>query len=134
VDTSERESETEDPGTVLAQTPQAGGKVSKGSTVAITLAKAPPQVDVPDVVDQTADEAAAALQRAGFEVRRREQDVDTLDQDGKVVSQSPAGGEQLKKGSRVTITVGRFNPPLDPEAGTPTPSPTDTPTPSATPE
>jgi eukaryotic-like serine/threonine-protein kinase len=133
VDTSERESETEDPGTVLEQSPRAGGKVSKGSTVAITLAKAPPQFDVPDVVDQTADAAAAALQNAGFEVRRREQDVDTLDQDGKVISQSPAGGEQLKKGSRVTITVGKFNPPLDPEAGTPTPSPTETPTPSPTP-
>ena len=39
-------------------------------------------------------------------------------------------GEQLRKGSRVTIVVGKFEPPLNPE---PTPTPTDTPTPEPTP-
>ena len=42
----------------------------------------------------------------------------------------PAGGEQRKKGSRVTIVVGKFEPPLNPE---PTPTPEATTTPAPTP-
>jgi beta-lactam-binding protein with PASTA domain len=60
------------------------------------------------------------------------ENVDTIDQDGIVVDQSPAGGEQLRKGSKVTIKVGKFNPPLNPEP-TPTATPTPTVTPAATP-
>ena len=62
------------------------------------------------------------LADAGFSVRRVREAVDTPDEDGVVLDQDPAGGEQRQKGTRVTITVGRFNPPLDPEPdGSPTP-------------
>jgi beta-lactam-binding protein with PASTA domain len=127
-DVSQEESEDEDPGTVLRQDPGGGEKVEKGSSVKIVVAKAPPEVDVPDVVDQKRDAAQKALRDAGFQVRVREETVDTLDQDGIVVSQDPAGGEQVKKGSRVTIVVGKFEPPLNPE-----PTPTATPSPTTEP-
>jgi eukaryotic-like serine/threonine-protein kinase len=118
-DVSQEESTEEEPGTVLRQDPSAGSEVDKGTSVAIVVAKAPPEVDVPDVLDQEQDAARAALRDAGFEVRVRREEVDTPDQDGIVLDQDPPGGEQLREGSRVTIVVGRFNPPLDPE-----PSPT----------
>jgi beta-lactam-binding protein with PASTA domain len=129
-DVSEEVSDSEDPGTVLRQDPGSGQQVDKGSTVALVVAKAPPEVDVPDVVDQSEADARKALTDAGFKVRIRRETVDTLDQDGTVIDQDPAGGEQLRKGSRVTLVVGRFEPPLNPE---PTPTPTETPTPSPTP-
>src|SRR5215211_4377006 len=129
-DVSEEESEDQDPGTVLRQDPGSGKQVDKGSTVKLVVAKAPPAVDVPDVVDQSEDDARQALRDAGFEVRVRRETVDTLDQDGIVIDQDPAGGEQLKKGSRVTLVVGRFEPPLNPE---PTATPGETPTPEPTP-
>jgi beta-lactam-binding protein with PASTA domain len=129
-DVSEEESEDQDPGTVLRQDPGSGKQVDKGSTVKLVVAKAPPAVDVPDVVDQSEDDARQALRDAGFEVRVRRETVDTLDQDGTVIDQDPAGGEQLKKGSRVTLVVGRFEPPLNPE---PTATPGETPTPEPTP-
>jgi serine/threonine-protein kinase len=129
-DVSEEVSDSEDPGTVLRQDPGSGQQVDKGSTVALVVAKAPPEVDVPDVVDQSEADARKALTDAGFKVRVRRETVDTLDQDGTVIDQDPAGGEQLRKGSRVTLVVGRFEPPLNPE---PTPTPTETPTPSPTP-
>ena len=128
-DVSEEESEGEDPGTVLRQDPGSGAKVDKGSTVTLVVAKAPPAVDVPDVVDDERAAAQNALRDAGFEVRVREETVDTLDQDGIVISQNPAGGDQLRKGSRVTIVVGKFEPPLNPEP-TATPEPTTTPEPT----
>ena len=129
-DVSEEESESEDPGTVLRQDPGSGKQVDKGTTVSIVVAKAPPEVDVPDVVDQSEDDARQALTDAGFKVRVRRETVDTLDQDGTVIDQDPAGGEQLKQGSRVTLVVGRFEPPLNPE---PTATPGETPTPEPTP-
>jgi serine/threonine-protein kinase len=123
---TEEESEDRDPGTVLRQDPGSGKKVDKGSAVTLVVAKAPAEVDVPDVVDEERAAAENALRDAGFEVRVREDTVDTLDQDGIVVDQDPAGGEKLKKGSRVTIVVGKFEPPLNPE---PTPTATTSPTP-----
>ena len=133
-DVSEEESEDEEAGTVLRQDPASGAKVDKGTSVSIVVAKAPPDVDVPDVVDQPRDDAEQALRDAGFAVRVRRETVDTLDQDGIVISQQPAGGEELKKGSRVTLVVGRFEPPLNPEpTATPEETPEETPTPEPTP-
>ena len=129
-DVSEEESEDQDPGTVLRQDPGSGKQVDKGSTVKLVVAKAPPAVDVPDVVDLSEEDARQALTDAGFRVRVRRETVDTLDQDGTVIDQDPAGGEQLKQGSRVTLVVGRFEPPLNPE---PTATPGETPTPEPTP-
>jgi serine/threonine-protein kinase len=119
--------DTVDPGTVLSQDPAGGGTAARGSTVTITVAKAPPEVAVPDVSSTqstTESEARDALGKAGLAVRRVRQQVDTSDQDGVVLSQTPTPGTKLKKGEKVTIVVGRFvPPPLEPGA-TPTPTPT----------
>ena len=122
----EREDKDHDPGTVLEQSPAAGQQIKKGGTVALTVAKAPPQVKVPDVGGETYADAKALLQAAGFRVRRRLQTIDTPDGDGVVLDQSPPSGEKRDKGALVTLTVGHFKPPnLDPDPGaTPTPSPT----------
>jgi eukaryotic-like serine/threonine-protein kinase len=107
---SDRETQDQDPGTVLAQSPSAGTELQKGATVTITVAKAPPQVKVPDVIDDDVDQAVAELKAAGFSVRRRREAVDTPDDD---------------RGAQVTLVVGRFKPPnLDPDPGaSPTPTP-----------
>jgi beta-lactam-binding protein with PASTA domain/predicted Ser/Thr protein kinase len=123
---SQEESTEQEPGTVLRQEPGGGARVDKGSSVAIVVAQAPPEEDVPDVLDEQEDAARAALRDAGFEVRVRREDVETPDEDGIVLDQNPPGGQQLRQGSRVTIVVGRFDPPLDPE---PSPTPEATPTP-----
>jgi beta-lactam-binding protein with PASTA domain/tRNA A-37 threonylcarbamoyl transferase component Bud32 len=113
---TEEESD-EDPGTVIAQSPAAGKNVAKGSAVDLTVAKA---VKVPDVVDETEEDATKALEDAGFTVRVRDRATTTEEEDGVVLEQSPEGDEERPKGSRVTIIVGRF--------GTATPSPTASPT------
>jgi serine/threonine-protein kinase len=122
----EREDETRDPGTVLAMTPGAGAEVEKGATVTLTVAKEPTQVAVPDVVDDDVNDAVDALEEAGFRVRQREAKVDNPDDDSVVSAQDPPAGEKRDKGSRVVITVGRFEPEnLDPDpSATPAPSPT----------
>jgi serine/threonine-protein kinase len=119
---TEQESE-KDPGTVIAQSPAAGKQVQKGSAVDLTVAKA---VKVPDVVDDTEQDARTALEDAGFVVRVRARTTTNPDEDGVVLEQNPAADEERPKGSRVTIVVGRLS-------TTATPTPTPTPTPTATP-
>jgi serine/threonine-protein kinase len=117
VSVKEQEDDQQDPGTVLAQSPGAGERARKGSTVTLTVAKEPSQVDVPDVTGLDESDATDQLSGAGFRVRLDPQDVDTPDQDGVVLEQKPGPGK-AKRGSRVTLTVGRFNPDLNPEPDT----------------
>jgi eukaryotic-like serine/threonine-protein kinase len=129
----EQESADKDPGTVLSQDPAAGSSIKAGGTVTLTVAKAPPQVAVPDVSGETRDEARQDLLNAGLKVRSVRQSVDTPDQDGTVVEQDPAAGTSVDRGTQVTIRVGRFSP-ASPEAGaTPSPSATASPSPSPAP-
>jgi serine/threonine-protein kinase len=108
---STKEQETADQakvGKVLAQSP-AGGTLPKGATVTLTLGKALPDVDVPDVSGQGRLAATSVLQKAGFKVTAVAQDTSDRAQDLHVISQDPATGK-AKKGSTVTITYGRFVP------------------------
>jgi serine/threonine-protein kinase len=125
---TEKETKDAKPGTVLSQDPAAGTQVTKGTTVKLTVAKAPPKVAIPDVTGKSPDDATKALEDAGFKVKQRDRTVTTPDDDGKVVDQRPAAGEKRTKGATVTIFVGKFKPP--PPDTTPTPSPTPIATPT----
>jgi beta-lactam-binding protein with PASTA domain/predicted Ser/Thr protein kinase len=124
VTTKDDATSTEDPGTVTAQNPKSGSEVKPGSTVTLTVARA---VEVPDVGDLTQDKASQRLRSAGFEVRVRQTDTTNQDEDGVVLDQSPAAGEQRKRGSTVTIRVGHLA-----ASASPTPSPSPSPSPTAT--
>jgi eukaryotic-like serine/threonine-protein kinase len=118
---TERESADADPGTVLEQNPGAGAQVPKGRTVELVVAKAPPDVPVPGVIDATEDEAVETLEDAGFTVKIEDTPAETPDEDGVVLDQDPAPETPRRAGSEVTISVGRFEPEAVPE---PTASPT----------
>jgi len=105
-----KEQETDDSakvGQVLSQDPAASADRAKGSTVTVTVGKAPQEVDVPDVTGQGRLAAAAALKQAGFEVNAVPTPTSTRAEDLHVVSQDPADGK-AKKGSTVTINYGQF--------------------------
>ncbi|MEA2193718.1 MAG: eukaryotic-like serine/threonine-protein kinase, partial [Solirubrobacteraceae bacterium] len=129
VTVSEKEDDAADPGTVVAQDPPRG-ELTRGSTVRLTVAVQTKQIAVPDVVGRSQNAATKTLSGAGFEVVAKDVKVDSPTQDGRVQEQSPSpGGDKVDRGATVTITVGRFEPALDPEPGTPT---TTTTTPSTT--
>jgi serine/threonine-protein kinase len=119
-----REDAKKDPGTVLAQNPT-GGRAARGSTVTLTVATEPRQIAVPDVVGRSQNTATKTLSGAGFEVGVQEVAVDTPGQDGLVQKQEPSGGgdKKLDRGSTVTITVGRFDPALNPDPSVTPPIP-----------
>jgi serine/threonine protein kinase/beta-lactam-binding protein with PASTA domain len=125
VSVTRQESSAADPDTVLSQNP-AGGQADKGSTVALTVAKEPTTAQVPNEVGKQDTDAVSALQDAGFKVSITRQDTQNLDEDGIVLSQDPDHGT-AKKGSTVKIVVGRFNPNLQGDGGTTTPTTPTTP-------
>ena len=119
-DVSEQETGDEEPGTVLEQSPGAGEQVDLGASVDLVVATAPPDVPVPVVLNRAEDEAIAAIEGAGFEVRVRDRPVTTPDEEGVVLDQAPDAGEERPEGSTVRIAVGRLESPT----ATPTPTPT----------
>jgi len=93
-------------GTVISQSPTSGAPLPLGATVNLTVAQAPKEVEVPEVVGENATQAAAALGQAGFNAKSVSRTVEEPSQVGVVVEQSPAGGHSAAKGSTVTIAVG----------------------------
>ncbi len=115
----DKESSDKDPGTVLSQDPKGGTQTDSGSVVALTVAKESSQVEIPDVTGEDVATAVNELSKAGFTIDQQSREVNSPEGDGVVVEQKPAGGK-AKRGSSVTIVVGKFNPDLNPGDGTTT--------------
>jgi serine/threonine-protein kinase len=101
------EQESDEPeGDVIAQSPGGGSQVERSSTVTITVSTGRPQVEVPDVIGQGEERAAARLSSAGLTPVRQERTVTDPSQDGVVIEQRPGAGTQLDQGREVVIVVG----------------------------
>jgi len=92
-------------GTVTAQDPAPGKRVTKGTKVRINVSEGPKPVAIPPVVGVPYEQAAAEIQGAGFAVARR--DVDSHDPKGTVVQQDPPANSLAAKGSTVTLYVSK---------------------------
>ncbi|MDT0609659.1 Stk1 family PASTA domain-containing Ser/Thr kinase [Streptomyces lancefieldiae] len=95
-------------GTVLDQDPDPGSELEKGSTVTLEVAKAEEKATVPDVVGRSCDEAKAQVESSGDLVATcTDQPTNDPNQVDKVISTTPQGGQQVDKGSKVTIFIGK---------------------------
>ncbi|AKE40273.1 Stk1 family PASTA domain-containing Ser/Thr kinase [Corynebacterium kutscheri] len=93
-------------GEVVRSNPASGSRVQKGSTVTITVSSGREVTEVPDLTGKTIAEAADVLKNAGLELESqvRESSSDVIEE-GKIVEQTPSGGSQVSRGSKVVITV-----------------------------
>jgi penicillin-binding protein 1A len=89
-------------GTVIRQNAQAGKPILQGSEVVLRVS-AGQATTAPAVVDLTLDQAQAALAKAGLRAEVTEQAADALP--GTVLSQDPAAGKVIAKGSAVYLVV-----------------------------
>ncbi len=90
-------------GTVVRQDPGPTAGVARGTAVDLVLATAVSQVPVPTVIGNTAADARAKLEGAGFVVTS---DTATSDEPvGTVIAVTPSEGTPVDRGSRITITV-----------------------------
>jgi serine/threonine-protein kinase len=93
-----------DVGKVLDSNPTGGSMVDKGTTVDLTVGKAPDTVAVPPVVGLTSDQAHTALTTAGF-ISVDTNNVDSVKPAGTVISVDPKEGTQVPLSQRVTLQV-----------------------------
>ncbi len=91
-------------GVVLAQTPEAGTKVDKNSTVTLQVSKGPGTTTVPPLEGETTSQATRALKNAKLFADTSVQHSDTVPK-GQVISANPAAGASVPKGSRVQLLV-----------------------------
>jgi serine/threonine-protein kinase len=93
-------------GTVTDSNPHPGATASKGSTVSLVVTAAPVQVPVPNVVGQDQQSAENALLTAGLTHPATEPTAnsDTVAA-GLVISENPAAGTPVPKGSSVALTI-----------------------------
>jgi serine/threonine-protein kinase len=119
VQRNDQVTDNEDPGTVLKQSPGANQRIDKGSTITLAVAKQPQDAEVTDVTGETQGDAVKRLTKDGFEVTIVQQPVNSQEGDGVVIQQDPPGGK-AKRGSTVTLTVGKFTPGAPPPGTTTT--------------
>jgi serine/threonine-protein kinase len=120
-------------GTVLSQSPAAGSSVTSGQQVNLVVVKASQEVTVPRVVGRREELAEGELVGAGFKPTTTKRTVTKPEEAGIVLQQSPAGGGKAKRGTMVTITVGKLETQTTPSTTTTPPSttPSTTTTPAA---
>lgn len=91
-------------GNVCSQTPTSG-KLKKGDAVSVVVSTGAPKVEVPDVTEKKQDNAKEILTGKGFDVKTTT--VESDQEEGTVVSQDPQGGQQVEKGTSVTLSIAK---------------------------
>ncbi|HET9076901.1 MAG TPA: Stk1 family PASTA domain-containing Ser/Thr kinase [Acidimicrobiales bacterium] len=104
-------------GQVTRTDPPAGTTVPVGTTVTVYISTgAPPTttaaVSVPDLSNDTKQQAQSALQSVGLKGNFTTQPVTDPTQNNVVQSQNPAPNTSVPPGSTVNVTIGQFTPPV----------------------
>ena len=89
-------------GTILAQTPAAGTAAPKGTVITLTVSKAGAPQTVPSVAGLSLEQAAVALEKAGYIVKLDPVPHDTVE--AGVVIGAEHEGEQVPAGSEILLT------------------------------
>ncbi|MFD8802786.1 Stk1 family PASTA domain-containing Ser/Thr kinase [Streptomyces atroolivaceus] len=97
-------SEEIDRGKVIRTEPRAGTERRPDSAVALVVSKGSP-VDVPDVTGLPAEEATAALDKAGLKAKVLPDRVNSPEAAGEIARQTPGSGAEAAEGDTVELTV-----------------------------
>jgi eukaryotic-like serine/threonine-protein kinase len=104
--TTEREtSDTIDKGRATRTSPPGGSLAERKSTIRLFVSSGPAQVTVPNVTGQSESSASSEISNAGLRTDIAEQESDQPE--GTVISQDPAAGTNVAKGSTVTLVVAK---------------------------
>jgi beta-lactam-binding protein with PASTA domain/serine/threonine protein kinase len=109
----EEYSETIPVDAVVATDPGQGSRIAPGETVGLVLSLGPERYDVPSIVGLTRDEAEAQLDELtlvpGEVTRRYNEEIEQ----GRVVSQDPAAGTEVRRAAEVSFVLSRGRRPIE---------------------
>ena len=98
------ESHEHEAGIVIYADVSEGAKLKPGTEVLLTVSSGTQGIEVPSADGLTYEKAYSLLADAGFKIDRDEDYSDTVEK-GRVISQIPAAGESVPKGSSITVIV-----------------------------
>lgn len=104
VEIRERESMDYETGIILECDVEAGTILKEGDVVVIYVSTGAGAIEIEDVTGKTYEEAKAILEQQGFIVNKSESYNNQVAK-GYVVSQNPAGGRNVTKGTAVALVV-----------------------------
>jgi eukaryotic-like serine/threonine-protein kinase len=93
-------------GRVIETTPPGGTTIERGSTVVLQVSRGREQVEVPDVVGESENNARSELEGAGLRVGQVTEEASDQEP-GTVIEQDPAAGEQVASDSAVNLVIAR---------------------------
>ncbi|WP_322780216.1 Stk1 family PASTA domain-containing Ser/Thr kinase [Frankia sp. Cas4] len=96
-------------GNVIRTDPAAGTELAQGTAVTLIVSTGPATVTMPYVIQLTFEQARSQLQALGLTVNRADINDDTVAA-GSVVRTSPDPGQQVNRGSTVTLFVSKGPP------------------------
>lgn len=94
-------SDTVPTGVVASQSPESG-EAYRGDTITLSISQGPEVIEVPRIIDMSADDARAAIEAAGLEFRSSPA---PWTDDPIVFLQTPLAGAEAQRGDRVTAYV-----------------------------
>ncbi|MFH9061193.1 Stk1 family PASTA domain-containing Ser/Thr kinase [Streptomyces coeruleorubidus] len=105
--TTEKPCENQSKGKICDQNPKPPTKVKKNSTVEVVVSTGAPKVSVPSVTGLSLDEAKAKLEDGKYELQVETETRTSPEDPGTVLEQNPTTGEEVEKGSTITLTVAK---------------------------
>lgn len=96
-------------GKVIRQSPESETTAEKGSTITIVVSKGEELkvAKIPNLKKMTVTEAEQALSEVNLKLGKVNQEYSDSIAEGKVISQSPKSGYEVKEGSEVDITISK---------------------------
>ncbi|MFH8896819.1 Stk1 family PASTA domain-containing Ser/Thr kinase [Streptomyces coeruleorubidus] len=105
--TTEKPCENQSKGKICDQNPDSPTKVKKNSTVEVVVSTGAPKVSVPSVTGLSLDEAKEKLEDGKYELQVETETRTSPEDPGTVLEQNPTTGEEVEKGSTITLTVAK---------------------------
>ncbi|MBP3223151.1 MAG: Stk1 family PASTA domain-containing Ser/Thr kinase [Actinomycetaceae bacterium] len=91
---------------VISTSPEAGQAYAKGTTVNLVISKGVENIEMPDIVGKTQDEAVTTLDNVGLKVEIIEDYSDDIEK-GNAISQEPQAATLIARGSSVKIHISK---------------------------
>ncbi len=108
LDSSQQEfSETVEPGRIISTDPKPGDDARQGSTVSALLSKGKERYGVPQLAENTVEQATTALEDANLTLGKTTKAYDDAVAVDLVIRTDPAAGTRLKRDQAVTLVVSK---------------------------
>ncbi|MGW0823842.1 Stk1 family PASTA domain-containing Ser/Thr kinase [Streptomyces sp. NPDC002845] len=107
VSISNKPCEDQQKGNVCSQDPEPKTEVNKGDTINLVVSTGAPKVAVPNVINDNVDDATEELEGDQYELNVETKEQESPEEPGTVLKTDPVAGEEVEKGSTITLTVAK---------------------------